>query len=325
MTTNSDPGSLGAAAQRIRDSAKWLLASFAVVGAALAAGLQLTGLGKLDNSLPDHRLFWAFAATGCVLVGVIVAISAASRIVTKSFVTLEWLADSSEARKIRDGVDKDHVLLAGFGSIGELRDVYQRVLSQRNAELLQYLEVVEATQRQTAKSAFEATQTYATLVSQTVDHVLERASFDRIREAYDGSKIVMGIGAAIAGIGIIAFAWASNPPSIDLVPTVQAVPTEVIVHINADEQSTVRSKYPELGKCDLEAMDAVALSVEGAEYDLTTVPSASCNVTTTFQVSASQGTIVPEESVVATPTTDASDGCNRIPYTKILHRRIHHD
>jgi hypothetical protein len=66
-TSTPQPSSLAQAAERIRDAAKWLIASFAAVGAILVAGLQLTGIGKLSNDPPEYRLTWAlqsFAVVG---------------------------------------------------------------------------------------------------------------------------------------------------------------------------------------------------------------------------------------------------------------------
>ena len=39
---------IASASNQIQVTAKWIIAAFAGVGAALIAGLQLTGLGKLD-------------------------------------------------------------------------------------------------------------------------------------------------------------------------------------------------------------------------------------------------------------------------------------
>ena len=105
---------LAAAAERIRDSAKWLLGSFAAVGAILVAGLQLTGVGELE----DGRLRWALGGLAVAVVGVVIAIGAAGAVVTKTFVTLKWLAQRPDGDPALDRIAGDKVVLGGYGSGG---------------------------------------------------------------------------------------------------------------------------------------------------------------------------------------------------------------
>src|ERR1700719_2870994 len=88
-------GAFSDAANRIRDSAKWLLGAFAAVGALLAAGLQLADLGKLASDRSDHRLQWAVVGVGAAVLGIGIAIGAAASVITRSFVTLKWLTEKN--------------------------------------------------------------------------------------------------------------------------------------------------------------------------------------------------------------------------------------
>lgn len=64
--------------EKIREAAKWLIASFAAVGAALIAGSQLSSIGRLplcvDWSMDCARLWVALLGTVASLVGVVLAI-----------------------------------------------------------------------------------------------------------------------------------------------------------------------------------------------------------------------------------------------------------
>jgi hypothetical protein len=110
---------LAQAADRIRESAKWLLVSFAAVGATLIAGLQLADIGSLTNDV-DNRLTWAIVGIALGVAGVVVAIASASSVVTKSFVTLKSLADGDGSDAASKSVAGDRAVLGGYATLKEL-------------------------------------------------------------------------------------------------------------------------------------------------------------------------------------------------------------
>jgi len=140
---------LGKAADRIRESAKWLVASFAAVGALLIAGLQIADIG----SLTDERLAWAIVGIIVGVLGVVVAIAAASSVVTKSFVTLKGLAAQSDEKDPLKCINGDKVLLGGFESVAEVRDAYEEAASKRVEALKAYYETPDDPHRLKAETA----------------------------------------------------------------------------------------------------------------------------------------------------------------------------
>jgi hypothetical protein len=106
------------AATRIRNSAKYLLGAFAAVGALLAAGLQLTSLGKLSSDRPDHRSQLAALGVALTVLGIALAVGSASVVISRSFVTLSWLAEKDRRHR---NVDRDKPLLAGL----DVRTLYE--------------------------------------------------------------------------------------------------------------------------------------------------------------------------------------------------------
>ena len=75
---------LDEANNRIREAAKWLVASAAAVGAAMLAGSQLSRIGELEVGLPvtvEHARLWvALVGAGLGLVAVVYTIWTAVQI-----------------------------------------------------------------------------------------------------------------------------------------------------------------------------------------------------------------------------------------------------
>src|SRR5213075_1286979 len=73
----SDPGGPDAAVNRYRDLTKYLVTIFAAVGALLAAGTQLSSLGRLNlNDYPGRLLAAGVALTVAIAVVVVVIVMA---------------------------------------------------------------------------------------------------------------------------------------------------------------------------------------------------------------------------------------------------------
>ena len=73
-TPTSPAGEIAAANQRLRETAKWILTSFAAAGAILVGGLQLSSIGKLTGETPDARVWAALAGIAVAALGVALAI-----------------------------------------------------------------------------------------------------------------------------------------------------------------------------------------------------------------------------------------------------------
>ena len=83
---------IASASNQIQVTAKWIIAAFAGVGAALIAGLQLTGLGKLDFV----ELLIAVAGLTLALAAVLVAIWVVAKVLTPPEILLDELPEFVE-------------------------------------------------------------------------------------------------------------------------------------------------------------------------------------------------------------------------------------
>jgi hypothetical protein len=89
---------------RLRETVKWLIAGFGAIGASLALGTQISGLGKLDG----WRLFAALVGAAIGFAGILVAMFFAVRVQIGAYATLGELV--AESRKAKAPESKSGVL-----------------------------------------------------------------------------------------------------------------------------------------------------------------------------------------------------------------------
>ena len=99
------------AVTQIRDVTKWLIAAFAAVGVALAAGSQLSEIGVLSG----WRLVAAFVAVLFTLGAIAAAILYATRVLTPSAISLDGLVADEERSKIGKEIRAHPSFLLGHG------------------------------------------------------------------------------------------------------------------------------------------------------------------------------------------------------------------
>ncbi|MFE9837356.1 hypothetical protein ACFYP4_19840 [Streptomyces sp. NPDC005551] len=302
--------SLGLASDRIREAAKWLIVSFAAVGVTLFGGLQLANIGQLSADQPS-RLIPAALGFLLGLVGLALAIYAASSVVTESYASLWWLTGQAN-EQLRLALERDPTLLGGYPTIASLMEEIEQAQKRRKeAYGARYAEAPEGESDSDRKSRMERVDTEFYHASYTLQslaqveqRVLQVASFDRVGKAYEESRTKMFWGAGIAALGIGLFAWGVNQPaSPKSVKAEQVLPpspsnvTAVINESGADSQLVSgKSLRQALGKdCDLSKVGAIALSASGDTYDLVSLKTDKCN-SVYFTVNPSQGKVVPRKA-----------------------------
>lgn len=308
-TDSSGSSSLSQAADRIRESAKWLIVSFAAVGVILYGGLQLASLGKLSTDQPV-RLTAAGIGVLLGLTGLAVAIAAASSVVTKSYVSLQWLKDLRPNHPIRTEIESDKSLLGGHSRLEDLASQLS-LAQERRLRAYQNRYAPAPTNESPAdrdarieseNKEFAYADNWLASLTNTEDNVLQVASFNRVAHAYEKARKNMFIGAGLAAAGIALFAWGANPPA--LVTAEQVLPPSpsdvtVVVSSAARDLPRVdlggRSLQQLLGKtCDLSAVQAVAVGAEGSSYQVVSLHTDKCQAAF-FTISPVQGRLIPRK------------------------------
>lgn len=183
--------------EELRATAKWILTSFAAVGAILVAGLQLASLGKLTGDVPDARIAAALAGIAAAALGVGIAI---------------WFTSNVLAP-----------FLNSFRRAEEEPEAAARVLADR--------ELVGVTYAELKTRIKQADAALANVADKGLDDPAYQAAW-RLRDEWEKSKglALTAIGSellwrryerarmaviwaiALITIGVVAFAWGANPP-----------------------------------------------------------------------------------------------------------------
>ena len=204
MTAPDAPPPLAAANQRIRDTAKWLIASSAAVGAVLIAGSQLSSIGRLDAGWPTTaataRLWVACLGALLALAAVIGAIWAAVSVLLPVQVLISDLAENwdrpaPELRPVVAFFRRRPKFLQGAATPAEL--------VERRADLVARLG--QADPPADLRDRIQAMDLRIGAVEDVANHEALKAMFQRCLR-----RLV--IASVVAAAGLVAFAWAANPP-----------------------------------------------------------------------------------------------------------------
>lgn len=198
---SSSAGSLGAAGDRIRETAKWLTVSLAAIAGILLAGTQLSSFGKLPAGSDRFWVAIIGIALGAIGTGLILGFSV--WVATARGQSLAELAQDDDlgqssqehASWPRVRALKDEVLLQGFADVHALKEDY-----------------LEALRAYRAPTRTDSDVTAVRQLSGVVQNVLTVAVYLRLVFRWRLASVFIALGAAVAGAGVVGFVWAANPP-----------------------------------------------------------------------------------------------------------------
>jgi hypothetical protein len=281
-----------AAIVQIREVVKWLIAAFAAVGVALAAGSQLSEIGHLSG--------WRLVAAGLgiflVLVGVALAILKAVRVLTPEPISLKELAESSDHSGVRQKVESDPTLLLGHGeSVIDIQDERNRQYQEETAAWKKF--EADETDKEALRAAERASANRLE-TDKAVGWLLEFARYSEISQLFNRSLKWMTGAAAVAAVGIGLFAWAAHPEDKSdetPAPVVAKAPVEVEIDLSDDGKQDLAD---ELGpKCDGDKLAAVAVGGTADALEVVTVPGEDCSLER-FTLTDTLGTYESTEPVI---------------------------
>ncbi|MFJ3794268.1 pentapeptide repeat-containing protein [Kitasatospora sp. NPDC090091] len=264
-TPTQDFSGLWNANDKIRSAAKWIVASSAAVGAALLAGSQLSNIGKLPPS--EGRFWWAVVGAVIGLIAVVCAIWLATRILLPLTVTIDQLVRQWDhpKRDLKPAVDffkYDTTYLQHYGSSPQ-------GLKQAQADNETALQDAGARGDQAAKdTGMETRLTLAATVLGLEQLAQHKVLEGRFRRNLRWLMLTTGLAAA----GILAFAWASNPPAAQ--PPAADLKNAILAHANlrdADLKNAVLD-HADFTCADLTGADLKHASLVGAKWHDTTCP-----------------------------------------------------
>jgi hypothetical protein len=256
-----------AAADKLRDAAKWLVGAFAAVGAALIAGSQLSSIGKLTVcphfTVQCTRIWWAIGGAVLGLASVVWAIWIAVDLLIPDALPPSRLHDEWKRGRqspLRRFFDDNPTYFQGFSSFEEIttkeREAYGRfdVLSRRvdrapPAQRERLIREMEAVRKELdgLLSRGEAAVSLGNQVAYTAK--FRSTALHRMLGA-----------AALAALGIGIFAWAANPPT----PPTLASASLRGADLSGADLGGVNLRRADLSSANLTNVDLTDADLEGA-------------------------------------------------------------
>lgn len=186
---------------RLRETAKWLVAVFAAIGGTMLAGTQLSSIGQFEWG--DPRLNTALLAGTVALVAVGTVIWFAVRVLTGGPVSIRGLVkDEAKSRKTSDikFIQDNPQLLVTYGTVKDLHDAYYRLVGERD-------QAVQDKRWDEAREKEDRVKYLGGIMSQ----LLYAVRYDRVYRRFQWAVRVMFICGFLAAAGIVIFVWAANP------------------------------------------------------------------------------------------------------------------
>lgn len=288
-----DPYSQGV--DRLRDTAKWIITIFAGLGALLFGGTQLSSIGSLGSLQADHRLLLALLTGAVTLAAIGYIIWKATDVLTLTGgVSLDELLrmekfepSSAEVKYIKD----EQGLLGRFNSLEELDAELKEVIEKRTP----LLESPSA-ENKAERERYNRELTY---IGAVLSQVRSGARYYRVRSNFIRLRVQICIAASLAALTSITFIWAVNPPA-PAPAKAAAFHTPVSADLTLTEagRALLADSLGE-GCVSSQNIPVVVLGVEGAVYDVVSLPSENCRVSR-FTVAGEVG-LVKRSSPVAIP------------------------
>ncbi len=214
MSGERQPDTYLAAVAEMQATAKWIVGIFGLVGGALAAGTQLSGIGELGAS--DRRLWVAVGAGAVALFLVGVVIWSAARVLTGGHVTRDVLlgiGGGAQGLRGRRGWSKAEVrrvmdpsVLDGHSSIEELLGLYDEAVAKRR----EFDRLEERTDADVAREA-EVNGDVAYL-GRVIGNITSAVRWVLVERLFERAVRVMFGAGFLAALAMGVFAWAANPP-----------------------------------------------------------------------------------------------------------------
>jgi hypothetical protein len=216
VPTDSPPGgsqtSLSDAADRLRASARWLVASFGAIAAVAFAGVSFSSLGSLTFSTPNYRLTIALAGVAVAITGIAFALAKAMRLSSASTTTITDLqhrpdgADAALERALGEAKDDPAVSLWDGDLQRFLRDyddAYRRFLDEAVA-------FADDPHPEPDRSDLDKADFRLRVLTNVLSRTLETVSFLRLQYAFERSARPIVLALVAASGGAAAFAWATT-------------------------------------------------------------------------------------------------------------------
>ena len=270
-TPKGPPDPLEEGRTRLRETIKWLIASFGAIGASLAIGSQISNIGALSAG----RLWLAVMGALMAFGGILLAIWVSVKVMTGSHVTLGQLVSGRSMR------DRSHII---------------HFFEVENRPFLETYDTLADLNKEWEKVSKGNDEAEYKRVGGLAKTIVDIASYELLRSRFDrGLRQIVG-GVAVAAVGIVLFAWAANPAEVTSASgaggTAVVPPAPVLASLSLTQQGAETLEAilgADCGPSDIPVL-VVGAPTEGFT-DVIALPSSNCEPGR-FILTREQGTLV---------------------------------
>jgi hypothetical protein len=308
---------------QLRDVAKWLIGAFAAVGTVMLAGTQLSSLGALSTERPG-RLVTATVAAVVVVLATLRAIFLLTKVLTLQFSGLHDLVRVSREREMAEVLRADSGYLAGRANVGQLLHDYEEARNEERRARARRQELEQeavghttvpgdlAARLATAKAQEELADRRTTYLQGFVLTLVRMTGYFQVRRTFEDVRRGVLLMAMLSAFGLIAFAWAANPPKEDAAseasPVVRPAPAQAVLVLTAAGRSELEAVLGEecAALAGSSGVPVVALAADDDGSEVVVLGEEPC-ATNRLHVAADLGRLVPTNSVTL-PAPLGSEG-----------------
>jgi uncharacterized membrane protein len=266
---------LAPAADRLRESARWLVIAFGAVAAVVFTGIGIAGFGSLDPDTAPTQFWTALVGAGAALVGVLGALLVAMSLAAASTLTIAELcarpADES-MRAVRTALKKDPILVPWGNDIG----TFVAEMGQAEKAFDENQKVwATSTEIDPLKAFANRAAERLTRLGRVQTIVMETASYLRLRHRFATARWWIFGFLALAAAGATAFVWATGAAATESVPVRASAATWTV----PDDDREIVGR--QLGASCAYALDEVPVVIlgeqgDGKEADIVTTAARAC-------------------------------------------------
>ena len=259
-----------AATDKLRDAAKWLIGSFAAVGAALIAGSQLSSIGKLQFCLGWElrctRLWFAILGAVVGLGGVVWAIWTAVGLLAPdmrppSELKAEWRRRRKSA--VYRFFKENDSFLQGFRDFDDMEREIAEAYRTFDEASREFDEATPGRQRAIAARMTQLQEEINDLNDRSEAVVLIANQVAYVDNFKKTALVRILVAAALAAVGIGVFAWAGNPPEVGPAPSAALEGADLA----GADLSGANLRRANLERADLTGANLSNADLEGANLD----------------------------------------------------------
>lgn len=269
----SETDELNASSDRIRETARWIVATFGAVASALLVGIQLSDIGQLED---DARIIATLAVFGA-LAAVIMIVALGSVVLARGRVPLSELSSSGNRRKykrLREELNRNRSLYGKYGSVAGLVD---RVEAEWEKQLRSWDAMhgsKDPDQREQARREFEETKKVMPELNMLSRRLLSFARAEDIRLTFEYVRNGIIVLAVVVAAGAAAFAFVNDAPDPDEDPAISQRPVAASLSLTPAGEDKMGSILGD--ECPLRRVPVAVLASSEEGWEAVSIPAEGC-------------------------------------------------